>query len=40
MLLIEVPVNEVTTHSSGVTGLNETGLEQDEGMPPICQVVA
>jgi len=34
-LLIEILVNEVTTHSSVVTALNETELEKDEGMPPI-----
>jgi hypothetical protein len=34
-LLIEILVNEVTTHNSAVTALNETDLEKDEGMPPI-----
>jgi hypothetical protein len=34
-LLIEILVNEVTTHSRVVTALNETDLEKDEEMPPI-----
>jgi len=34
-LLIEILVNEVTTHSSAVTALNETDLEKGEGTPPI-----
>jgi hypothetical protein len=34
-LLIEILVNEATTHNSAVTALNETDLEKDEGMPPI-----
>jgi hypothetical protein len=34
-LLIEILVNEVTTHSSAVTALNETDLEKGEGMSPI-----
>jgi hypothetical protein len=34
-LLIEILVNEVTTHNSAVTALNETDLEKDEGVRPI-----
>jgi hypothetical protein len=34
-LLIEILVNEVTTHSSAVRAVNETDVEKDEGMPLI-----
>jgi hypothetical protein len=34
-LLIEILVNEVTTHGSAATAVNETDVEKDEGMPRI-----